>query len=107
MPRETPSPIDLPDDPVEAPGLGWTAGVIAIASLLLLAINAVALRDWANDLTPSPVQAQLADATQGWLDVTEAVGIGKPRAWLHDQWKKAENARFGGAAPDEGAPPAP
>lgn len=107
MPRETPSPIDLPDEPLEAPGLGWAAGVIAIASLLLLAINAVALRDWANDLTPSPVQAKLADAAEGWFEFTEAIGIGKPRAWLHDQWKKAENARFGGAAVDESAPPAP
>jgi hypothetical protein len=107
MPRETPSPIDLPDDPVDAPGLGWTAGVIAIAGFLLLAINAVSLRDWANDLTPGPVQAQLADAAQSWLDFTEAVGVGKPRAWLHDQWKKAENARFSGQGADAGAPPTP
>jgi hypothetical protein len=99
MPRETPSPIDLPAEPVGAPGLGWTTGVIAIASLLLLATNAVSLRDWANDLTPGPAQAQLAEATQGWLDFTEAVGVGKPRAWLHDQWKKAENARFGQEQP--------
>ena len=101
MPRETPSPIDLPAEPVAAPGLGWTTGVIAIASLLLLATNAVSLRDWANDLTPSPAQATLAEATQGWLDFTEAVGVGRPRAWLHDQWKKAENARFGGEARSE------
>ncbi|MDO6414833.1 hypothetical protein Q4F19_10620 [Sphingomonas sp. BIUV-7] len=96
MPRETPSPIDLPAAPVDAPGLGWTAGVLAVAGLLLLVLNAVSLRDWANDLTPSPVQARLSEAAEGWLDFTEVVGVGRPRAWLHDQWKKAENARFGG-----------
>jgi hypothetical protein len=103
MPRETPSPIDLPAEPVDAPGLGWTGVILAVAAVLLLALNAVSLRDWASDLTPSPAQARLADATQGWLDFTEAVGVGRPRAWLHDQWKKAENARFGGAGD---APPA-
>lgn len=97
MPKETPSPVDLPDEPVDAPGLGWAAGVIAVASLLLLLLNAVSLRDWANDLTPGPAQAKLSEAADGWLRFTEAVGVGRPRAWLHDQWKKAEAARFGEA----------
>jgi len=98
MPRETPSPIDLPDVPVDAPGLGWTGAAIGIAAVFLLATNAVSLRDWAADLTPGPVQAQLAEATEGWLAFTDAVGVGRPRARLHDWWKKAENARFGGEA---------
>jgi len=101
VPRETPSPIDLPAEPVDAPGLGWTAGVMAIAVLFLLALNAVSLRDWAADLTPSPAQARLAEATESWLGFTEAVGVGKPRAWLHDQWKKAENAHFGATTPED------
>lgn len=103
MPRETPSPIDLPAKPVEAPGLGWTGGAIAIATLVLFATNAVSLRDWAADLTPSPAQARLAEATEGWLAFTDAVGVGRPRAWLHDLWKKAENARFDGQAADSPA----
>jgi hypothetical protein len=104
MPRETPSPIDLPEEPLEGLGLGWAAGVIAIVSLFLLAGNAVSLRDWADDQTPGPVQAQAAAIAQQWLDLTDAVGIGRPRAWLHDLWKKAEAAHFGGM--DEGTPPA-
>lgn len=94
MPRETPSPIDLPDEPLDAPGLGWTAGVIAIAALLLLAMNAVALRDWVEEQTPGPVQAQAAAAAEQWVALTDAIGIGRPRAWLHDLWKQIEAARF-------------
>ncbi len=101
MPRETPSPIDLPEPPLDAPGLGWTRAAIGIATLFLFATNAVSLRDWAADLTPGPAQARLAEATEDWLAITDAVGVGRPRAWLHDLWKKAEDARFGGgdAAP--------
>ena len=102
MPRETPSPIDLPAEPVDPPGLGWASGAIALATLFLLATNAVSLRDWAADLTPGPAQARLAEATESWLAFTEAAGIGRPRAWLHDQWKKAENARFEDPAPTDG-----
>lgn len=103
MPRETPSPIDLPAEPLEEPGLGWATAVIAIATLLLLAINAVSLNDWAEDLTPSPVQARFAEVTEDWLSLTEAMGFATPRAWLHDLWKKAEAARFGGGSEGDGA----
>ena len=94
MPRETPSPIDLPAEPLEEPGLCWTIGWITIASLFLLAFNAVSLRDWANDLTPSPAQASVAEAAQSWLDLTDAIGVAKPRAWIHARWKQAEAWRF-------------
>lgn len=94
MPRETPSPIDLPEEPLDVPGLGWTAGVIAVAALFLLATNAVALRDWAEDLTPSPVQARIAGVAEQWVAITDAVGIGAARGWMHDRWKAIEGARF-------------
>jgi len=94
MPRETPSPIDLSEEPLEAPGLGWTFGAIVIAALLLLATNAVALRDWVEEQTPGPVQAQAATAAEQWVQLTDAIGIGRPRAWLHNLWKRIEAARF-------------
>ena len=97
MPRETPSPIDLPASPLEAPGLGWAATVIVTAALVLLAINAVALRDWAEELTPSPTQARLADAAERWVAITDEVGLGTARGWLHDRWKAIEGAHFGSA----------
>ncbi len=94
MPRETPSPIDLPEAPLDTPGLGWTALVIACAALVLLVANAVSLRDWIDDLPPSPAQAQASALAGDWVALTETSLIGRPRAWLHAQWKSAEAARF-------------
>jgi len=94
MPRETPSPIDLPDEPLERPGLLWTGATIAIAALLLFVMNAVALRDWIEEQAPSPVQAQAAALAEQWVTITDDIGLGRPRAWLHDLWKKAEGATF-------------
>ncbi|WP_174275015.1 hypothetical protein [Sphingomonas bacterium] len=95
MPRETPSPIDLPAAPLDAPGLGWTAAALTTAALFLLAANAVSLRDWAESLTPGPTQARFAEATEQWAALTDGAGIGLARAWLHARWKQAEAARFG------------
>ena len=95
MPRETPSPIDLPAEPLGRPGLLWATGTIVIAALILLAANAVALRDWIDEQPPSPVQEQAAALADQWVTITDAAGVGRPREWLHDLWKKAENARFG------------
>jgi hypothetical protein len=95
VPRETPSPIDLPEpqvDPTSA--LGWTAVVIAVAAVLLLALNAVSLRDWVDDQPPSPVQARAAAVADQWLAITAAIGLAGPRDALHDRWKQAEAARF-------------
>lgn len=94
MPRETSSPIDLADPPLERPGLGWTSATLALATFLLLVANAVSLRDWIDDLPPSPAQAQASTIVGRWLEASEAIGIGRPRAWLHELWKQAEAARF-------------
>ena len=94
MPRETPSPIDLGEEPLDMAGLAWTTGVITIASLFLLATNAVSLRDWVADLTPGTTQARALEAAEGWVQLTDAMGVARPRAWLHDLWKKAETATF-------------
>jgi hypothetical protein len=94
MPVETPSPLDLPEPPLEESGLGWTFGVIFIASLFLLCANAVSLRDWIDDQPPGPLQAQAAEWADQWLEITEGFGIAVPRDALHKQWKRAEEARF-------------
>lgn len=95
MPHETPSPVDLPGPTlVGGRPLAWASMVIAIATLFLLLTNAVSLDDWANDLTPSPAQARLAEVTGWWRGVTDQIGLGAPRAALHDRWKAAEAARF-------------
>lgn len=94
MPRETPSPIDLPAKPLRLPGLRWTSCTLALAAIVLLTLNAVSLRDWAEGLTPGPAQAHFAEVTEQWADLTDRAGIGLARAWLHARWKEAEAARF-------------
>ena len=94
MPYETPSPIDLPEPELDEPGLGWTFGVIAIASLFLLFANASSLRDWIDDQPPSPAQQQAAEYADQWVETTESFGIGLPHKAMHDQWKRVEQARF-------------
>ena len=94
MPLHTPSPIDLPEPELEADGLGWTFGVIALTALFLLLTNAVSLRDWIDDQPPSLVQAQAASIADQWVQITEQFGIGLPRNAMHTQWKRAEGARF-------------
>ena len=96
MPHETPSPIDLPEPELEESGLGWAFGVILIASLFLLFANAESLRDWVDDQPPSPLQAQAAEYADQWVGLTEGLGIGLPRKAMHEQWKRAETARFPG-----------
>ena len=97
MPLDTPSPIDLPEPELEEAGLGWTFGVIMIASLFLLFTNAASLRDWIDDQPPSPLQQQAAEYADQWVATTEGFGIGLPRKAMHDQWKRAEQARFPGS----------
>lgn len=101
MPQETPSPIDLPEPELEEPGLGWTFGVIATASLFLFFANASSLRDWIDDQPPSPAQQQVAEYADQWVETTENFGIGLPHKVMHDQWKRAEQARFPGSRQKE------
>jgi hypothetical protein len=101
VPQDTPSPIDLPAPELEEAGLGWAFGVILIASLFLLCANAASLRDWIDDQPPSPMQQQAAEYADQWVETTEGFGIGLPRKAMHDQWKRAEEARFPGSAAKE------
>jgi hypothetical protein len=97
---ETPSPIDLPAPELEAEGLGWASGVIAIAGLFLLAANGQSLRDWIDDQSPGPAQSEAAMLADQWVHLTEALGVGLPRQAMHAQWKRAEEARFPTAHPE-------
>ena len=99
---ETMSPVDLPgEDPGEGSPLGWTSIVVATAALFLLFTNAVTIDDWAKDLAPSATTARLTAITGGWMAMTDAVGTGAPRAFVHARWKRIEAAQFqgDGAAP--------
>ena len=94
------SPVDLEDvDGYAAlPGLAWGSAAIAIAALLLAATNAVAIRDWANEQTPSPTQERLSYAAERWVAITDDIGLGSARAAMHGWWKRAQALTFGADA---------
>lgn len=97
MPRETQSPIDLPGAVRLGPGdLRRASVTIAVATVFLLLTNAVSLRDWIDERRPGPLQSAAASAADAWVGFTGRVGLGTPRAALHDRWKHAEAARFAG-----------
>ena len=97
MPKETPSPIDLPGPVRVGPGdLRWATATIGFAALFLLLTNAVSLHDWVNEQRPGPVQAAAASAADAWVAFTDRIGLGAPRAAMHARWQAAEAARFKG-----------
>ena len=91
------SPVDLPGEDEEGGALGWASGVIAIATAFLFLFNANALHGWAAELPPNALNARIVTAAAEWEALTDRIGLGAPRAWLHARWKAAEEARFGGA----------
>jgi hypothetical protein len=93
------SPVDLPGAEEDGPGsLGWTSGVIAIATAFLFLFNANALHGWAAELPPNALNARIVLAAGQWEALTDRIGLGAPRAWLHARWKAAEEAKFPGGA---------
>lgn len=93
-------PVDLPDAPPPAPhDLRWTASVIVMVALGLAAANAGSLSGWAGDLPPSETVVRFVGAVDGWHAATDRVGLGAPRAAMHEAWKKLESARFPGQQP--------
>jgi hypothetical protein len=116
-PEANPSPDPLPTrvrehlHPVDLPGsqfigghpLRWTSGVIATATLFLALTNAISLHGWAAELPPTAFNQRLVDITARWQAITDAVGLGAPRAAVHGVWKQGQAARFG-SQPAEGEP---
>lgn len=94
--HEFDSPVDLPgDEPGRGHPLAWTTVTMLVASLFLFATNAATLKDWVDEQTPGPRQAQLAALAGEWARITAEMGLGTPRAALHAEWKTAQAARFG------------
>lgn len=85
-------PADLPGE--ETGSLRWTAGVIALATLLLALLNAQSLRSWAEDFEPGPRANRVAAVARGWEDTTATFGLGVPQAKLRKGWKVVESAQW-------------
>jgi hypothetical protein len=89
------SPVDLPEPPVPQPhGLRWTTTVIVSASLMLLLLNAHAIRDWSYQLPPSAASARVVSAAESWFDAVDQVGLNRPVEIMHGWWQGARDARF-------------
>jgi hypothetical protein len=89
------SPVDLPDPPVPLPhGLKWTTMVIAWASLVLLLLNAHALRAWSYQLAPNAASARIVTLAETWYDVTDQAGLNQPVEAMHGWWQRAKDAHF-------------
>lgn len=93
--HEFESPVDLAGGPAEdGHALRWVTIAIATASLFLLFANAASIRQWVDEQTPGPLQARAQAMAMEWEAFTDRIGIGTPRAALHQQWKAAQATRF-------------
>lgn len=107
--EDTLSPVDLPGEAGQGQGQGlrWTTIVIAAATLTLLPLNATALRGWAYELKPTPLNAHVVAATERWYDVMAAIGLTAPVETMHGWWQGLQSLEFGGSGADAETPPQP
>ena len=93
----SPVDIDAADEWArDEPALGLAAGAILVATVFLGLTNAVSIRDWVDEQTPSPRQAALTVLADDWLATTTAIGLATPRRVMHERWKAAQGARVDG-----------
>lgn len=85
------SPVDLPEprEPQPRP-LRWTFVVIAAAGLFLALFNAGAIRGWAYELKPTPLNLRIVAAAESWYGLTAAVGLNRPAETMRGWWKAAQ-----------------
>jgi hypothetical protein len=85
-----------PHDEVEAArAKGWTTRAVLIAAALLALLNAHSLQTWAETLPPDwggETARALADA---WATRTEAAGLDRPRAAMHDAYERKKALGWG------------
>lgn len=96
------SPIDLPSDRNDRKQAGlWTGIVISTASFLLVLLNAEAVADWADSLSPTIWTAPIVSTADSWRDLTAEIGLSAPRDFLHRYWKKLEALHFSNQEKEE------
>ena len=94
-------PTDFDDESDGTGALGWTASVIAAATLGLALLNPGAISGWLDDLPPGPRTATLVAGAEAWRGALDRVGLGMGHAKLHAAWKAAERADWSGRQPVE------
>ncbi|MBC2776833.1 hypothetical protein [Parasphingopyxis marina] len=103
------SPVDLPPiEGGEAHPLLWASTAIAVASAFLLLFNASALRSWAYEREPGPVNERVVGYAEGWFAVTERFYLDRPVAAMSGWWDAMKAIGFRGsdaeAAPEPAEP---
>ena len=89
------SPVDLPEPAVPLPhGLKWTTIAIAWATLVLVLLNAHALRSWSYQLPPSDMSARVVTLAEAWYDNVDRIGLNRPVEAMHGWWQAAKERRF-------------
>jgi hypothetical protein len=65
---------------------GWTSTIL-IATLALALLNAHALQSWAAALAPNWSGQAIRSLVAAWSARTEALGLDRPRAAIHDAYE--------------------
>ena len=79
----------------------WTTGAIAVAALILAALNAPAVGSWFDELAPGRLSEPLRAPVAGWTGAAEDLRLNDPRAWLRARWTAAQDLRFGNEQPGQ------
>lgn len=97
------SPVDLPpggeDD---RDGLVWTTSIIAIAALVLLLLNAAALKGWAYGLEPDTRNERIVALGEAWYQRVDGYYLNAPLATMRGWWTSFAALEFGGAGANSG-----
>ncbi len=76
----------------------WAAVVLAASALILALCNAESARNWAEGLPPSPAGHAVRSACETWAEVTEGLGLARPRAWARHGWRALHDLTWRPAA---------
>lgn len=96
--ENTLSPVDLPGDlPEDKDALRWATTAIAVATLVLLPLNATAIRGWAYELKPGPATGPIVESAEDWYDATAMLGLNLPVETMRGWWQSLQEAEFSSA----------
>jgi hypothetical protein len=96
---ETGADHDTPpaEDAARADGrtaVRWTGAVMIAATLALALVNAESARNWSEGFPPSPAGHALRLGCERWADLTQKLGLQRPRALAQTGWKALHDLKW-------------